>query len=301
MTNRSSTPKILVTGATGTVGSALVSALHARGADVRAMARDPRSAREGLPPAVPVVTGDFADRASLRTSLQGIDVVFLLCGNVADQVAYECALIDEAQAAGVQRIVKQSARGAAIGSSVAYWHWHALIEHHLHGSGVPAVVLQPGFLMTNLLAAAEHVREQGMLFAPAGSARIAMIDPIDVAAVAAEALLSAAYEGQTLILTGPEAITYQSVADVLSRATGHPVGYVDIPPAAAVPALVDAGLPPFAAEQVVAVFAALRAGAQADPTESVRAVLGRAGGTFAAFAEAHARAFRTPTPASVRA
>ena len=81
---------------------------------------------------------------------------------------YECAVIDAAAEAGVRRIVKLSARGAAVGAPVAYWHWHGLIERHLQTCGVPALLLRPGFLMTNLLGAAEHVRQQGMLFAPAG-------------------------------------------------------------------------------------------------------------------------------------
>ena len=143
-------------------------------------------------------------------------------------------MIDAAAAAGVRRIVKLSARGAAIGAPVAYWHWHGLIEQHLQASGVPAVLLQPGFLMTNLLGAAEQVRQQGMLFAPAGGARIAMIDPADVAAAAAVALTTDGHDGSTYVLTGPEAITYTQVAADLSAATGRPVGFVDIPPEAAV-------------------------------------------------------------------
>jgi uncharacterized protein YbjT (DUF2867 family) len=190
----------------------------------------------------------------------------------------------------VRRIVKLSARGAAINAPVAYWHWHGVIEEHLRASRVPAVILQPGFLMTNLLAAADHVREQGMLFAPAADARIAMIDPSDVAAVAALALTTDGVAG-THILTGPSALSYLEVAAGLAELTGRPVGYQDIPPEAALPALIDAGLPVFGAEQVVAVFAELRGGGQSLTTDTVATLTGTAPRTFAAFARDYAAAF----------
>jgi uncharacterized protein YbjT (DUF2867 family) len=281
---------ILITGATGNVGSRLVHHLVDSGQTVRAMVHDPahavRVAREG----VDLAYADFADPISLRAALDGVDRVFLACGNVPDQVASECALVDAAADSGVRRIVKLSARGAATDAPVAYWHAHAVIEEHLRASGVPAVILQPGFLMTNLLAAADHVREQGMLFAPAGEAPIAMIDPSDVAAVAAVALTSDGHEG-THVLTGPEAISYSQVAAVLTEVVGRSVGYADIPPEAAVPALVQAGLPTFAAEQVVAVFGELRAGAQSRTTRAVETLTRRAPRPFATFARDHAGAF----------
>jgi len=163
---------ILVTGATGAVGSALVADLAQQGYSVRALVRDPRRAHLG--DRVEVAVGDYNDPESVKRALDGMDSVFLSCGNIPEQVGYECAVIDAAANSGIQRIVKLSARGAAIDAPVAYWHWHALIEQHLAASNVAAVVLQPGFLMTNLLGAAEQVRQQGMIFAPAAQSRIAM-------------------------------------------------------------------------------------------------------------------------------
>jgi uncharacterized protein YbjT (DUF2867 family) len=293
--------RILVTGATGTIGSTLVSLLRARDENVRALVRDPRRAGTLADLGAEIAVGDFADRASLRAALEGVDVVFLLCGNVPDQVEYECAAIDEAARAGVRRIVKQSARGAAVGDPVTYWHWHALIEQHLRASGVPSVVLQAGFLMSNLLAAVDHVRTQGMLFAPAGDARIAMVDPVDVAAVAAEALTGESHVGSTYVVTGPEAVTYHQVADHLTAATGQHVGYADVPPEAARAALLEAGLPSFAADQVVSVFDALRRGVQSTTTGTVAEISGRSAGSLAAFAERHAGAFSGVQAAPVSA
>ena len=175
---------ILVTGATGTVGSILVGLLQTRGFDVRVLARDIDGARGRFGPEIHAVRGDFGDSMSLGAALEGVEAVFLACGNVPEQVAYETALIDEARRAGVGRLVKLSARGAAPDAEVAYWRWHAHLEATLRDSHIPSVILQPSFLMTNLLAAAEPIRQQGMMFAPAGTAPIAMIHPADVAAVA---------------------------------------------------------------------------------------------------------------------
>ena len=210
-------------------------------------------------------------------------------------------MIDAATHSGVRRIVKLSARGAGVGAPVAYWHWHGVIEDHLRASGVPAVMIQPGFLMTNLLGAAEAVRTQGMLFAPAGSSRIAMIDPADVARAAAVALTRDGHDGRTYVLTGPEAITYEQVAADLSTATGRRVGFVDIPPEAAGPALVEAGLPPFAAEQVVRVFDELRRGEQAEPTCTVHDLTGQPARPFSEFARNHADLFIGQRAASLGA
>lgn len=277
------TNTILVTGATGNVGSALVEQLQAHHVNIRTLPRQLR----------PV------DRSTLARMTDGVDAVFLACGNVAEQVEFESTVIDAAAEAGVRRIVKLSARGADPDAAVAYWRWHAQIEQHLRTSGVPAVMLQPSFLMTNLLGATEHVREQGMLFAPAGDAAISMVHPADVAAAAAVALTTDGHDGATYVLTGPTAISYAEVAADLSVATGRPVGYADIPLEAAREALLKAGLPPFVIEQLLEVFAALRRGEQSMPTDAVQRLTGWAPRSFATWAATYADVFRSTESAAL--
>lgn len=284
--------KLLVTGATGDVGSQVVHELRRRGVPVRAFVRDRERAAAVLGEGVELASGDFADAASVRHALEGVDGVFLACANDPRQVEYETGVIDAAAATGVRRLVKLSACGARIGSEIAFWDWHGRIEEHLRASGVPAVVLQPTFSSTNLLAAAAGVRHEGALFAPAEGARIAMIDRRDVAAVAAVALTADGLEGQTHELTGPEAITYDRVAAALSAATGRGIPFVAVPDAAARQTLVGTGLPEFVAAQIVALFGALRRGAYDRTTDSVRALTGREPRPFAEFARDHAGFFR---------
>ena len=284
--------KLLVTGATGNVGSGVVRELRERGVPVRAFVRDAAKAAAMFGDGVELATGDFADAASVRRAVAGVDAVFLACANDPRQVEYETGVIDAARAAGVRRIVKLSALGAEVGSPVAFWDWHGRIEEHRRASGVPAVVLRPAFSMANLLGWADQIMQTASLFVPADGARISMIDPRDVAAVAAVALTGTTHDGKTFTLTGPEAITFERVAAELSAAAGQRFLFVAVPDEAARQALVGRGVPEFAAAQVVTVMGLLRQGAQDLTTGTVRALTGREPRSFARFAHDHAGLFQ---------
>jgi uncharacterized protein YbjT (DUF2867 family) len=268
---------ILVTGATGTVGRHVLHTLRARGADARAHDR----------------------AAAWPGQLAGVDRMFLACGNVPEQVDFECAAIDAAAAAGVTRIVKLSAPDPSPDSPVVFERWHAAIEQHLENSGVPAVRLRPRTFMTNLLAFAPAIAATGTVFAPAADARIAFIDPRDVAAVAAECLTGPSHEGRTYTLTGPDPITYTDIAAALSRATGRTVGYVPVSDEDARAAMVAGGLPEPIADAIVSVFAVQRTGRMAATTPTVRRLLGREPRSIDDFARDHAVAFTAgPVPSN---
>jgi uncharacterized protein YbjT (DUF2867 family) len=310
---------IVVTGATGNAGSEVVRALAARGARVRAFVRDAGRARAvlggdaerggdaglggdvRLGGEVELAVGDFADLRSVRAAVEGADALLLSCADDPGRVGWETAAIDAAVAAGVRRIVKLSAMAAEPGSPVAFWDWHGQVERHLRASGAGWVILRASWYMTNLLAAAPQVAAEGRLYAPAGEARIAMIDPRDVGAAAAAVLsdsgheASPGHEGHTYLLTGPRAITYAEVAAELSAATASKVEFADVPGDAARQAMIGDGLPGFVAGQLVAMFDRLRQGAGAQVTDAVETLTGSAPRDFAAFAADHARLF---TPAS---
>jgi uncharacterized protein YbjT (DUF2867 family) len=282
---------ILITGATGTIGSRLLDLLAADGLHLRALVRDPWRASTLVGDRADLVQGDLTDPASVRAALDGVDRVFLVSANHPDQVQHERTLIDAAAGAHVVRLVKVSARGAHASASNAYWRAHAEIEAHLRAARIPSVVLRPSFLMTNLLAASGTIRELGALMAPAGQARIAMIDPGDVAAVAARALQDFPFESEVLELTGPEAVSHHEVASALTAASGQAIAYVDVTPQDAVAGLTAAGLPDPVAHEVVRVYDSLRRGDQASTTDAVLRVTGRPATPLAAFAQAHASAF----------
>ncbi len=282
---------ILVTGATGTTGSEVVRALERRGARVRAFVRDPGKAQVLFGDAVEVATGDFADAESVRAALDGVDTVLLSCADDPRRVEWETSAIDAAGAAGVERIVKLSTIGAAPDAPVAFWAWHGVVERHLRLSGIPAIVLRSTFYMSNLLAALDPVVREGRLYAPAGDAKVAMIDPRDVGAAAAAVLTGAGDDGQTYVLTGPQAITWAQVAAELSTATGRRVEFVDVPDDGARRALIESGLPEFVAEQLVKIFGLLREGVAEQVTDSVESLTGLPARGFAEFARDRAGLF----------
>jgi uncharacterized protein YbjT (DUF2867 family) len=152
-------------------------------------------------------------------------------------------------------------------------------------------VLRSSFYMTNLLTVAEPVRAQHILPAPAGDGRIAMIDPLDVGAVAAAVLTGSGDAGRTYELTGPEAVGYRDVAAELSRVTGTHVEYFDVPPAAAREALVASGMPDWLIRHLDGAFARFRAGEFAATTSTVAELTGRRPRGIAEFITDHADAF----------
>ena len=283
--------KVLVTGATGSIGAGVVRELLGRSKDVRAFVRDPGKAAKVLGDGVELAVGDFSDAVSVSRALEDVEDVFLACANDPRQVEHETGVIDAAREAGVHRIVKLSALGAGIGSPVAFWDWHGRLEEHLRTSGVPATVLRPTFNMTNLLGSAEAIRHTGSLFAPADGARVAMIHPGDVAAAAAAALTDD-HDGETYTLTGPEAISFGRVAEELSAVAGRHIEFVPVPDEAARRSMVEQGLPEFVAAQIVAIFGFLRRGDQDRTTDAVRALTGREPRGFSGFARDHAGLFR---------
>lgn len=258
---------------------------------MRAFVRDADKARAKLGLGVELAIGDFEDPASLRRALQGVDHVFLTSADGPRKVDHENAVIDAAAAAWVQRIVKLSPPRVEIGSELAFWDWHGQIERHLRSSGAPAVVLRGNLFMSVLLASADAVKNRGQLFAPAGDAKIAMIDPRDIGAVAAVLLTEDGHDGKTYMVTGPEAITYRDVAEQLSAATGRDIQFVDVPDNAARAVMLESGAPEWLADNLIRLFGKLRQGAGAEVTDTVRALTGRPPNTFAHWARDHATAF----------
>lgn len=283
---------ILVTGATGAVGHLVANQLHAEGIPLRAFVRDTTRAAGMLSDGIELAAGDFGDADTVEQALEGVDTVFLACSNQPRQAEYETAVIDAARAAGVGRIVKLSALGAEAGSPVAFWDWHGRIEGHLADSGLRYSVLRPTFSMANLLASAEQIRTTGMLFAPAEGAKVAMIDPGDVASAAAALLAAEGKPNEVLTLTGPEAVDFDEVAEALSSVTQGKITFVGVPDEAARNNMVGSGMPPWLADPLVTLFGFLRQGAQAVPTDEFRSLTGREPRSVTAFIGDHASFFQ---------
>ena len=283
--------RILVTGATGTVGSDVVRLLRQRNLEVRAFVRDRDKAIDMLGADVDLAVGDLGDPESVRAAMDGVDQVFLASANHPMQVAWETTAIDIATETGVRRMVKLSALDAEIGSPVAFADAHGQLEKYLSSQAIDHVILKSGFMMTNLLGAADGVQKASAIFLPGAGAKIAMIDPRDVAEVAVVALTSDGHERRSYVLTGREAVTFDGVAERLSDVTGRPVAFVAVPDEAALGQLIETGVPEWFARNMVEQFRLQRQGTQAEVRDLVRVLTGREPRTVAEFLQDHADAF----------
>jgi uncharacterized protein YbjT (DUF2867 family) len=280
---------ILVLGATGTVGRALVRRLSSRGVPFRALVRSEASG-EALGCAY--VVGDLDEPASIARALDGVERLFLNGSPGPAMARQQISAIDAARAAGVAHVVKLSTRGADANAVVATARSHAEIEAHLKASGFAWTILQPGFFMQNFLRHADGIKREGKFFGAFGDGRIAFLDVEDIAAVAAVALTSDDYQGKTLVLTGGELLTHAEAAARLTETLGKPIAYVDLPAEQIVAFMIRNGTPPELARGLGAMMTAMATGAAAITTDAVLDVTGAPPRTFVQFLDANLDAFR---------
>lgn len=276
----------LVAGATGNVGGELVRALAGAGERVRALVRDPGKA--AVPAGVEVATGDLNRSASLTEALAGVRGVFLLSG-YEDMPGLLAAVRD----AGVERVVLlsgSSVLGKDLDNPISQYMLRS--EAAVHQSGLGWTVLRPHGFMSNTLQWGEQLRAGDLVRAPFAGVRVSMIDPADIAAVAALALRDGGrgHEGRSYRLTGPESLLPADRVKVLGSVLGRELRFEGQPDAEA-RAEMTAAMP----VEYVDTFFSFYADGTLDESEvlpTVEQLLGRAPRTFEQWAAAHADAFR---------
>jgi uncharacterized protein YbjT (DUF2867 family) len=276
---------VLVTGATGTVGSALIPALQARGVTVRAMTRNP-----GRPvPGVENVVADLRDPESVTAALRGVEAAFLNSPSAVDAAALQIQFADLARNAGVNRIVLLSQYAARADSPVRFLRWHAEVEAHVQHLGLDHTVLRPNLYMQALLGFAGTIA-QGWFAAPIGDAAVSLIDTRDIADTAAAVLTGTGHTGHTYTLTGPRAVTHDQIAQALSTATGRNIAFRDAPADQFSAALADI-LPPWQLDGLVEDYAHYARGEAAEVHTSVPDLTGHPARDITDFARDYAAAF----------
>lgn len=205
----------LVTGSTGNVGAEVVRALAAAGANVRALTRDPATA--DAQPGVEYVAGDLNLPESVEPALDGVRGLFLLPG-----YAGLPALLASARRAGLDRVVLLSGGSAGSGDpSNAISRYMAESERAVRESGLPWTFLRPSAFMSNTLQWTGQLKAGDVVTAPFAGVRIASVDPYDVAAVAARALLADGHDGRVYQPTGPEALLAEDRLRILGGVLGR--------------------------------------------------------------------------------
>ncbi|MEI1252494.1 SDR family oxidoreductase [Rhizobium aouanii] len=219
---------ILVTGATGNVGRQVVEHLVKRGADVRALVRDPSKAE--LPAGVSVAQGDFLDVESLRNAMSGVSTLFLLNAVVPDEFTQALVALNVARSAGIERIVYLSVIHADVYVNVPHFAGKFGVERMIEQMSFKATILRPAYFIQNDLMVKDVITGYGAYPMPIGAKGLAMIDVRDIAEIAALELLRREQAAEPLALdrinlVGPETLTGSDIAAIWSDALARPIAY----------------------------------------------------------------------------
>ncbi|MEE2979511.1 MAG: NmrA family NAD(P)-binding protein [Pseudomonadota bacterium] len=219
---------ILVTGATGRVGRQVVHQLANRGADVRALVRDPSKA--DFPASVNVVQGDMLDIESLRRAFVGVRTLFLLNAVAGDEFTQALLALNVARESGVERVVYLSVMHAERFVNVPHFAVKSGAERMIEQMGFSATILRPAYFMDNEHMVKDVIVNHGVYPMPIGSKGVAMVDTRDIAEVAAiELIRRDAAPGklpiETINLVGPDTLTGPELASIWSETLGRPVAY----------------------------------------------------------------------------
>lgn len=219
---------ILVTGATGTVGRSVVEQLVKRGADVRALVRDP--AKANFPAGVTAVKGDLLDVDSLRSAFSGVSTLFLLNAVVPDEFTQALIALNLAREAGVERLVYLSVIHSEVYVNVPHFAGKFGVERMIEQMGFKATILRPAYFMNNELTIKDIVTSYGIYPMPIGSKGLAMIDARDIGEIAAIELVRRETSATPLPLlrinlVGPDTLTGAKAAAIWSDVLGRTIAY----------------------------------------------------------------------------
>jgi uncharacterized protein YbjT (DUF2867 family) len=243
------TGRILITGATGNVGSAVLDNLGSTDANLRALTREESNAKSLRERGVEAVVGDFLEPETLGPALENVSTVFLLTPIHPEQVPQATNVIRAARQSGNDpRIVRLSVHQASREAPTRISRQHAEIEDELISSGLPYTLLRPQSYMQNTLATAPTVASEGRIYQPFEDGRLGMIDARDIGEVAAKVLTEDGHEGRTYTLTGPAAISFYDVAGALGEVLDKEVSYVSITLEKAKEAMLGMGIPEWKAD-----------------------------------------------------
>jgi NAD(P)H dehydrogenase (quinone) len=284
---------ILVTGATGSIGTHLAQQLSADGAAVKALVRDPA---KGAALGVDHVVGDFDSPDSVKAALTNVDQLFLNgtgavpVSGEQPMIRHHRDLIDAAKAAGVRRVVK-----------ISVWHAHpkgrlsqgihGILDEHLRSSGMDSTILSPSAFMQNYLRGG--LDSGGALVGPLTDPHVSYIDAYDIARVAAALLTDKAPFGGDHVLTGPEAISHTRIAAELSAVMNRRVRYVGVSPAEMTARMVEGGLPADFAADVVHLWQGMADGDSSEVTDAVVELTGTPPRSFSEFVAANRHIFES--------
>ncbi len=288
---------ILVTGATGTVGSEVVKQLSARGASIRAGCHTLSKADKIRGPGVEIVEVDYLKPETIESAFKGVEKLFLLTPLVENMVEMTARLVAEAKKAGVQHIVKLSNNqdlGADAEAKIPPIRWHRQAEKIVEESGIPYTFLRPidGFMQNFIWFYGQTIKAQNAIYTAAGEGKQGIVDARDMAAVAVEALTGDGHEGKVYPISGPEAISDNQAAEILSEVLGRKISHVNLSEEDARKGFEEADLPDWMVNSGIEGDRLTREGRLSAVLPTVEEVTGKKPRSFEQFARDYAEAFR---------
>jgi len=284
---------VLVTGATGTVSSALLGALKGTPSlRLRALVRDPAKAEGLKKDGVEIANGDLEEPDTLAEAFDGVDILWLLTPASALEPSMGSNAVLAAKRAKVKHIVRNSAIKAGHDAPNRNGRLHALVEEAVKASGIPWTILRPHYYMQNLLSSASSVASDSALYMNMGKGRVGTIDGRDVGVFAAKVIEHPdRHVGKIYNPTGPESIDMAAAAETLSRVLGKQVNYVALPQDAAQQAMLGLGLSRWFVGNVVDYGRVYSDGWGDFTTSDFKDITGQEARTFKQFATDFAPAF----------
>jgi len=236
------------------------------------------------------VVADFTDPAALARACDGAEKIYLVTPAHLNMRQWKANVIEAAKAAGVRHIVVATGLGASPKAGLTFGKWHSETQELLKQSGLDWTFVQPTYFMQNLLWQAGNIAKGAVYYDDLGGP-VAWIDARDIADVAAEALTAPGYEGKALGLTGPEALTGEDIAALLSRVTGRTVTCAPLSAENAKAGMVAGGMQDEVARAMVELASIAPKGYLAGIETTVSDVMGRPARRFADFVAENRDAF----------
>jgi uncharacterized protein YbjT (DUF2867 family) len=275
---------ICITGAGGTVGREVVKQLELAQVPFRVAYFSPEKVKAALANGIEAVTIDYNRPETLRAAFQGCEKLFLLGPNALNQTQLELNAVEAAKAVGVQHIVKQSVMGAET-EDFSLALVHRPVEQAIESSGMAWTFLRPNSFMQNVVTfMSETIKAESAFYSASGEAKIAHVDVRDIAAVAVKALTEPTHGGQAYTLTGPEAITYNELAQELSTVLGHAISHISLSPADLKHGMLAEGMPEAIADRMLDLERYYREGQASRITNDIKQVTRQEPRRFAQYA-----------------
>ena len=290
---------ILVTGAAGLSGSAVIREFSRNGVAVRALVRD-RSKAVALAelPGVELVEGDMARKETLDRVLAGIDRALMISSPNLQMLETQCQFVDACKAAGVAHVVKFSGKESSVGfdaNKFLFTRMHKEIERYLEASGLVWTHLRPSQFMQVYLREASSIAGTGLLRLPLDDVRLSPVDVEDIARIAFAVLTQGGHQGRAFEITGPQALSMAEIAAAIGEATGKPVRYQKTSIEEHQRGMEAAGLPPFVVDALIEQARERLRHPQSGVELGTHELFGVKPTTFEKFARRHATVFAGTT------